>query len=85
MSGSMKANKAHIEKFQKALSEMTPERVDSLSRSFAAMKSQEEYSQPLMRRMAFGGDCSFDANRKQVELSGEFSKEDLFRIALTMI
>jgi hypothetical protein len=49
------------------------------------MKSQEEYSQPLMRRMAFGGDCSFDANRKQVELSGEFSKEDLFRIALTMI
>ena len=68
----------------KALQEMTPERRSMLSETFKKMRETDEPVQPMMRQMSFGGDYSFDENRKQVELSGDFSKEDLLRIAAVL-
>ena len=37
-----------------------------------------------MQQMHYGGYCSFDSDLKIVELEGEFSKDDLLRIAASM-
>ena len=72
------------ESIAKILREMTPARRQSLDDAFKTMCATTESVQPPMRAMNFGAEYNFDVNRKQVELHGEFSKEDLFRIALTL-
>lgn len=71
----------------KALKEMTPERRKAVEEVFSkARNSGDDFEiQPPMRMMNFGGDYTFDENRKQVDLEGTFSKEDLLRIAMVMI
>ena len=76
--------KDQLSKFQKYLSEMTPQRQHAIEQAFFYAENSEEPPEPPMRQMSFGGGYCFDQNRKQVELWGEFSKEDLFRIALTL-
>lgn len=77
--------KKYIEKF---INEITPERRKHLDDVFRKMRESledgQEFDQPMMRQTSFGGSIIFDENRKQVELEGEFSKEDLIRIALTL-
>ena len=68
----------------KIMKEMTPARRQALDDAFKMMVRTPESVQPPMRAMNFGAEYDFDVNRKQVELHGEFSKEDLFRIALTL-
>lgn len=72
---------------RKIFSEMTPERKKEVERAFELMNSSEEFNpefEPAMRQMAFGGNCVFDPNGKQVYLEGEFSSEDLLRIVAVM-
>ena len=69
---------------QKFMDELTPEYKKQLDESFRAMRDPDSEDQPLMRQRSFGGDANFDASRKQVELSGDFSKADLIRIALVL-
>lgn len=76
--------KRQKEQFAKALGELTPARQEELRFAFAEMQRSEEPIQPMMRQLHFGGEYHFDYNRNQVELHGEFSKQDLFRIALAM-
>lgn len=76
--------KKQREHFAKALSELTPARQEELRFAFAEMRRSDVPVQPPMRQMHFGGEYHFDYDRNHVELNGEFSKEDLFRIALTM-
>jgi len=68
----------------KALAEMTPARRAMLDAAFSQMNNDLGAVQPEMRMMSFGGDYNFDVNRTQVELNGEFSKDDLLRIAMVM-
>ena len=76
--------KRQKEHFAKALSELTPAREEELRFTFAEMQRSKEPIQPMMRQMHFGGEHNFDFSGEQVELHGEFSKQDLLRIALTM-
>lgn len=76
--------KKEMAKFQKHLNEMSPERRKAIEQAFMSSESTTTPPEPPMRQMHFGGSYCFDQNRKQVELNGDFSKEDLFRIALTM-
>ena len=75
----------HKDDFRKALDELTPARRKALEDAFGAMQKTEEAVQPPMRHMHFGGSYDFDEKGKSVYLEGDFSKDDLFRIALTLI
>lgn len=77
--------KEQMAKLHKYVAELSPGRRAAIEKAFDFSKDSTEPPEPPMRQMHFGGNYCFDQNRKQVELNGEFSKEDLFRIALTMI
>jgi len=75
-----------FDEMRKFMAEMSPARRESLDRSFKIIESGnfEDLIQPPMRDTSFGGSVYFSTSRAQVELDGEFSRDDLFRIALVM-
>ena len=70
----------------KLMAEMSPARLEELHRCFRVIESGdiEDITQPPMQNTSFGGSIYFSTSRAQVELEGEFSRDDLFRIALVM-
>ena len=84
MSAHKESERKNKDKIKQALSEMTPARRAQLEEAFCQMRTTSEPIQPEMRAMNFGGDYCFDPRRTQVELNGDFSKDDLLRIAFAM-
>lgn len=84
MTGRETQIKNEMEKISKIMDEMTPERRSAIDRAFSNMQRHGDDTEIPMRQLHFGGEYSFDLNRSQVELHGEFSKEDLLRIAMVM-